>query len=129
MRAGRSGPCLAVVLATALFGCATGISREELLKQMQEGKQPLIVDVRTQGEFERAHLPGAVHIPFYSLASGLKQKMHPEKEPLVLYCEHGPRAGLGSFFLYLAGYDRIFSLEGQMKGWRQNRYPVEHVGE
>jgi len=116
-----------LALLLSLSGCAAGISREELLKEMQEGNAPLIVDVRSQGEYDRDHVPGAVHIPFTGISSGLKGMSTQPGERIVIYCEHGPRAGLANWSLYLSGYRNVYSLEGQMKGWRENQFPIETI--
>jgi rhodanese-related sulfurtransferase len=119
-----------VIVLTVLLSvnaCATGITREVLLKNMQEGTVPLIVDVRSQGEYDEDHVPGAVHIPFFSIESGLQRAGFSKRDPLVLYCEHGPRAGIASFMLYLYGYEQVYSLEGHMKGWRSHDYPIEII--
>jgi len=116
---------LGFAMLFSISGCATGMTREELLMQMQEGSEPLIVDVRSQGEYDRDHVPGAVHIPFYAVGSILRERGFPKKEPLVLYCEHGPRAGMAAFTLRLSGYEKVYSLEGHMKGWRKNEFPRE----
>ena len=116
-----------ISLAIICAGCASTITRDDLLRQMQEGTAPLIVDVRSQGEYDRDHLPGALHIPFYTINSGLVELGHSKNEPLVLYCEHGPRASIAGFALFLSGYDTVYSLEGHMKGWRKNSFPSEIV--
>jgi rhodanese-related sulfurtransferase len=116
---------LALLLGIGASACATSITQDDLLRQMQEGTAPLIVDVRSQGEYDRDHVPGAVHIPFYSIGSGLKTMRFSKKDPLVLYCEHGPRSGLAGFTLFLSGYKKIYSLEGAMKGWRKSGFPIE----
>ena len=116
-----------VSLVMFCTGCTATITREELLKQMQAGTAPLIVDVRSQKEYDRDHLPDAVHIPFYTISSGLGEISHAKKEPLVLYCEHGPRASIAGFSLFLSGYDAVYSLEGHMKGWRKNSFQMEIV--
>ena len=90
-------------------------------------KPPLVVDVRSQGEYDRDHVPGAVHIPFYSIGSGLKDLGYPKTDPIVLYCEHGPRAGIAGISLYLSGYEKVYSLEGSMRGWRKNEFPIEVI--
>jgi rhodanese-related sulfurtransferase len=116
-----------LLLAIVCAGCTTTMTREDLLRQMQAGTAPLIVDVRSLGEYDRDHLPGALHISFYTISSGLAEIGHPKKEPLVLYCEHGPRAGIAGFMLFLSGYGTVYSLEGHMKGWRKNSFPIEIV--
>jgi rhodanese-related sulfurtransferase len=115
----------AVLLGSGVTACGTSISRETLLMQMLEGTAPLIVDVRSQGEYDTDHIPGSVHISFYAIGSGLEQKGFPMNAPVVLYCEHGPRAGIAELSLFLFGYERVFSLEGHMKEWRNNEYPIE----
>jgi rhodanese-related sulfurtransferase len=118
---------LALLIIVPVAGCAPGITRDDLLKEMQGDKPPLVVDVRSQGEYDRDHVPGAVHIPFYSIGSGLSAIGLAKQDPVVLYCEHGPRSGIAGFSLYLSGYEKVYSLEGHMKGWRKNEFPTEIV--
>ncbi len=116
-----------LVISIVLPGCGTAISKHLLLNQMRDGKAPLIVDVRSEGEYAKDHLPGAIHISFYSIRYGLADMVYPKKDPVVLYCEHGPRAGIAGFLLFLSGYDAVYRLEGHMKAWRQNEFPVEII--
>jgi rhodanese-related sulfurtransferase len=118
---------LAVMIVICAGGCATNITREDLLKQLQSDAPPLVADVRSQSEYDRDHVPGAVHIPFYSIGSGLKELGYPKSDPVVLYCEHGPRSGIAGISLYLSGYEKVYSLEGSMKGWRKNEFPIEVI--
>ncbi|MDA8429527.1 MAG: rhodanese-like domain-containing protein [Geobacteraceae bacterium] len=123
----KTSAILFIVLTVCMLisGCATTITQTDLLKKMQEHRAPVIVDVRSRGEYDSDHLPGAVHIPFYSIGSGLKELKYAKNEAFVLYCEHGPRAGLAGLSLYLQGYEQVFSLEGHMKLWRANGLPTE----
>ena len=118
---------LAVIIIICAVGCSTAITREELLKQLQSDAPPLVADVRSQGEYNHDHVPGAVHIPFYSIGSGLKDLGYPKTDPVVLYCEHGPRSGIAGISLYLSGYEKVYSLEGSMRGWRKNEFPIEVI--
>ncbi len=118
---------LVIMIISSAIGCAANITREDLLKQLQSDAPPLVVDVRSQHEYDRDHVPGAVHIPFYSIGSGLKEMGYSKKDPVVLYCEHGPRTGVAGFSLYLSGYEKVYSLEGNMKGWRKNEFPIEII--
>lgn len=114
-----------MLLLVNLVGCASAISRESLLQKMREKPAPLIVDVRSKGEYERDHIAGAVHIPLYSVGSGLKERGTPPTERIVLYCEHGPRAALAGLRLYFSGYGQVSSLEGHLQGWRASGLPLE----
>ena len=116
---------LFALLVIVLSACATGMTREELLQQMQQGTKMMIVDVRSQGEYDEDRIPGAVHVPFYSVRSGMRELGWSKADLLVLYCEHGPRSGIASFTLHLSGYDQIYSLDGHMQGWRKNDFPLE----
>ena len=119
--------CLALIMSAPVTGCATNITRDDLLRQMMTEWPPLVVDVRSQGEYYRDHVPGAVRIPFYSIGSGLNARGYSKQDPVVLYCEHGPRSGIAGFSLYLSGYEKVYSLEGHMKGWRKSEFPIEVI--
>ncbi len=96
-----------------------------LLQLMQQENKPLIIDVRSQYEFKQAHIPGAVHIPFWqSFFHNTLDKVAKDQE-IVLYCQHGPRAHLAEFMLKLSGYQNIQSLEGHFSAWQQQQLPVE----
>lgn len=118
---------IALLIGAQLTGCATGITRDALLKEMQGDHPPLVVDVRSRGEYDRDHVPGAVHIPFSSIGSALRAIGFAKQDPVVLYCEHGPRAGIAGVSLFLSGYERVYSLEGHMKAWRSSEFPIEII--
>jgi rhodanese-related sulfurtransferase len=118
-----AAPLLLPVLLAA--GCAPHISRSELAERIADGSAPPIVDVRSDGEYADAHVPGAVHIPFYSVWSRSDELPTKEGEPLVVYCEHGPRAGLARAGLWIAGAGEVRFLEGHMTAWKADGLPVE----
>jgi len=111
------------------LGCADPITRSELLDQINRGATPAIVDVRSRGEFEAAHVPGAVHIPFYSILSSSEELPVPAEEgqPLVVYCEHGPRAGIARAQLWFVSDHPVRFLEGHMTAWKSDGLPVEQA--
>ena len=117
---------LVSVAALLLTGCADSIGRLELVEQLQAGRAPAIVDVRSQGEYEASHLPGAVHIPFYAILAASEQLPEPaaEGEPIVVYCEHGPRAGIARAQLWLVSDVPVRFLEGHMTAWKRDGLPV-----
>lgn len=117
-------------LALAGLACAARVTRPELLAEIESGAPPPIVDVRSGSEYRSGHVPGAVHVSFYSLLWHLEElpPADPEGRPTVLYCEHGPRAGMARAQLWLAGVGPVVFMEGHMSAWKRDGLPVESEG-
>ena len=116
-----------VTLASA-FSCNAAppiISQNDLLQELEEGSTLLIIDVRTQGEYQSGHVPQAINIPHYQLASRLRELPATKDREIVTYCERGPRAGVAEDILQKAGFTAVRHLEGDMYSWRRNGLPIK----
>ncbi len=114
-----------IILAFASLGCADHIARPDLAERIATGSPPPILDVRSEGEYAESHVPGAVHVPFHSVWSRSDEIPTRDGEPLVVYCEHGPRAGLARAGLWMLGAGDVLFLEGHMTAWKKDGLPVE----
>ena len=129
--AGRMAVIAVLLLGVvAAGGCTSGgmpdrVTPEALLAAIDTGTAPVIVDVRTRGEYEAGHVPGAIHVPFYTLLVGQDEVPGPRDRLLVVYCEHGPRAGVARLALRLAGFTDVRYLDGHMSGWKRRGLPRE----
>ena len=119
---------LLLVFVSLAFACADHIGRAELLAQIDAGTAPPIVDVRSRGEYEAAHVPGALHVPFYAMLSEADQIPPSAEAPVVVYCEHGPRAGIARAQLWLSGDRPLRFLEGHMTAWKRDGLPTASAG-
>jgi rhodanese-related sulfurtransferase len=119
---------LGVVLLVALFltGCAATIDSASLAARLAASdKRPTVVDVRTGSEYVGGHLPGAVSIPVHALPFRMTEvPVHDRSESVVVYCAHGPRAGLAGFFLRMAGFSEVLHLQGDIRSWREAGHPL-----
>jgi rhodanese-related sulfurtransferase len=131
---GRGCPAAAgrpVGLPQALLGASTCVMRDdsiapdELLTRIENGKAPLILDVRSRAEFARGRLPGARHVPFWKVWFTGCHPDVPTGRPLVVYCGHGPRARIAAAALRRRGFGRILYLAGHMSCWRRAGLPEE----
>ena len=52
---------------------ADTVSPAALLDRIDRGDAPIVLDVRSAGEFAAGHVPGAMHIPFTSVLSGIRR--------------------------------------------------------
>lgn len=101
------------------------ISADALLSRIEAGTAPTIVDVRSRSEFEAGHVPGAIHIPFWAALSRASEIPSGSDEPIVIYCEHGPRAYLARSGFWIAGYSEVILLKGHMTGWKKLGLPQQ----
>ena len=117
------------VIFLLLSACAgnggSHVNPEDLLASINSGNAPTIVDVRTESEYESGHVPGAIHLPFYSVWTRNDDIKASPKDRVVVYCEHGPRAGLAKFGLWTVGFKNIVYLDGHMSGWKERNLPME----
>ena len=91
----------------------------ELLARIDTGRPPAILDVRSAWEFKRGHVPGAVHVPFWTVSAHLAEIPGTPADPIVVYCGHGPRAWRAGGVLRRHGFTNVIYLAGHMHGWRQ----------
>jgi len=106
-------------------GCVANISQQDLLTQIQDGSPPLVLDVRTPGEYREGHVPGAVNISVFDFRSRFEQMDPPKDKPIVVICEHGPRSSFAGFMLKSAGYTNVLELDGAMHAWKKSKLPLE----
>ena len=77
--------------------------------------RPLLLDVRTDEEWQICHLPDAVHIPLQELA-GRVDELAAESE-IVVYCHVGGRSAMAVNYLRERGFGRVRNLMGGIDVW------------
>ena len=97
----------------------------DLAKKLKTRQAPCVIDVRSGPEFRSGHIPGAVHAPLLSILLRRSRLPESRETPLVLICEHGPRAHIVKSVLGLSGYRNLDLLEGHMSAWRKAGLPME----
>jgi rhodanese-related sulfurtransferase len=88
------------------------------------GRGPQIIDVRTPGEFESAHIPGSVNVPLEVLREHRDNLMAYLDEQLVLVCRSGQRATTAFQDLAAAGLANPRILQGGIAEWQSAGAPV-----
>jgi rhodanese-related sulfurtransferase len=97
------------------------VSVEELAAMKSSEATLQIIDVRSYGEFDSGHVPGAISIPMETLESRLPELN--QSAATVLVCQSGTRAGvacnqIGHFF------SNVAVLEGGVGAWKSNGQTV-----
>lgn len=126
----RPHPLLfALLLVLIVSGCgdegaSAPISAEALLGRLDDGTAPVILDVRSTGEYSTIHIAGSLNIPHYTLEDRLGELPGPDSE-IVLVDQKGGRARAARQTLSDAGFTNIRILDGHMFQWVMNQYPTE----
>ena len=112
------------ILGNALLSAqAPQIGASELKQTLdQQGEEILLIDVRTKLEFDRDHLPGAIHINVSDIEDGLGLKIIQELQSkqsrkIITYCHSGTRSNRAIDRLRQAGISAT-NLTGGVVQWR-----------
>ena len=78
------------------------------MEQLLKDPKAVIVDVRSQWEYEEEHIPNAKHIPLEEVAFRIPDFRKMEG-PVVLYCRSGNRSGMAVRLLKQAGVNNVYN--------------------
>ena|SRR5690606_1377072 len=84
----------------------------------QRGTGPRLLDVRTRGEFQSSHIPGAHHVPLDALKERREELRQQLDAQTVLVCHSGARATQAARILAEAGLPHLRVLDGGMVAWQ-----------
>ena len=79
------------------------ISGAQLDEYLDQGKRLFLVDMRDARAYRRAHIRGAVNIPYGELQARIGEL--PQESLIVLYCYHGPNSMRAARWLASLGYE------------------------
>ena len=110
---------LTLALPFGCVGCSDGgsetyeqISGAKAKALMDSESGYIIIDARTQSEYDEGHIPGAILIPEYEIADRAEKEL-PDKEQLILvYCRSGRRSKIAAEELVKLGYTNVKEFGG-----------------
>jgi rhodanese-related sulfurtransferase len=89
------------------------------------GKQQdvFLLDIRTKEEHKEVHIKDAHLIPVQELEQNIDKI--PKDRKVIVYCGSGMRNSKACKILKEKGYKELYNVEGGIKKWRAEGYPVE----
>ena len=110
---------LTFTLPFGCVGCTDGgsasydqISGAEAKALMDSESGYILIDARTQEEYDEGHIPGAILIPEYEIADRAEKEL-PNKDQLILvYCRSGRRSKIAAEELVKLGYTNVKEFGG-----------------
>lgn len=88
------------------------ISVEQVKQDLDEGKDFVLLDVRTPEEYEEGHIEGALNIPLNKLAYEVENEIPELDTTIYLYCRSGVRVLTAGHILYDLGYENVYNMGG-----------------
>ena len=87
------------------------ITTNRALELIDDGA--IILDVRTNLEFDNGHIPNAINIPLDDI-SGIA---FPKDSTIIVYCQSGMRSLEAVKTLADMGYTSLYNLDGGLLNW------------
>jgi rhodanese-related sulfurtransferase len=107
---------------------AETITVEQLRQKLAQDDKPTVVEVLAPAEYRRAHIPGAVNIPYRRIAGEAKKRFQPEAE-IVVYCSdtHCTASEIAAQKLTSAGYSNVYHFKGGKEAWQRAGLPLDSL--
>lgn len=100
------------------------LSNEEFLKKLQSLPDAQLVDVRTQGEFRKNHLKGAMNLNVNGEEFQKQVNALDKTKPVLVYCWSGGRSSNAAEYMRQQGLT-VYEMKDGMMRWIAENKPYE----
>ncbi len=90
-------------------------------------REPVIVDVRSQSDYRKGHIIGAINLPMARIAEADKELAKHKSKPMLLYCAIGTAAGSAREKLMKQGWEEVFPLRGGLNARQGAGLPASNA--
>lgn len=88
------------------------ITDDEAKAELDKDKNIIVLDVRTQDEYNQGHIPNSILIPVNELEKRAVTELPDKKAKIFVYCRTGMRSTSACGILTNLGYENIYNLGG-----------------
>ncbi|MDO5112426.1 MAG: rhodanese-like domain-containing protein, partial [Clostridia bacterium] len=88
------------------------LTPEQAKASMDAGEEYMLVDVRTQEEFDQKHIPGALVLPNEEIGDDAPVLLPDKDATILLYCRSGRRSREAAEKLVAIGYTNVYDFGG-----------------
>jgi phage shock protein E len=102
------------------------IDAAEVKKAIDEKKNFILLDVRTQLEYEKNHIQNSINLSVENFQNKSKvAELVPDKDATVyIYCLSGNRSATAAQAMIANGYTNVFSMKSGILAWRARSYQL-----
>lgn len=92
--------------------------------QLYNREDAVFIDIRSDADFRKGRLPGAVHITASTIEQNLDKLKRYRDRPVIVYCANGIQTGRVAAQLKKLGIERVYQLRGGFVGWQSGGFPT-----
>jgi rhodanese-related sulfurtransferase len=96
----------------------------DVKSRLDKGEKLLLIDVREESEFATDHISGAIHLSKGVIERDIELAVPDLATEIILYCGGGFRSALSAENLARMGYSNVISMDGGIRVWRENGFPL-----
>jgi rhodanese-related sulfurtransferase len=105
-------------LKNKLKSVLMNLSQEEWASQVSQDPNAIILDVRTEDEWNEGFIPNAVFNDIYGGQAFVYHLDELDKtKNIYVYCKSGGRSGQACAVMSQLGFENVFNLEGGIMNW------------
>ena len=94
------------------------------LTQLINRDNALLIDLSSQQDFEKGHIPGARAVAPSQFDPESKDLAKARELPVALVCRNGQASAQAARRLQKAGFSKVFWLEGGLGAWNEAQMPL-----
>lgn len=81
------------------------------LKRLIEKEDTILIDIRTEEEYEEINIEKSINIPLNKLLYSLDELQEYKDKNIIIYCRSGHRSVTACNLLYIEGFKNLYNLE------------------
>lgn len=124
-----------ILMAVAVFvSCSTSETKQDTSNalapqafqdQLKATPDAVLLDVRTLEEVQTGKITGEINFDFKAPEFDVLIKGLDKTKPYFVYCASGVRSGKAAEKMKELGIEKVYTLEGGIKAWREAGLPVQ----
>src|SRR6185503_20194761 len=91
-------------------------------EEVARASPPMVLDVRTAGEWNAGHIAGSVNLPLNHLQERMGEV--PRDRRIAVHCEGGYRSSIAASLLHQEGITNVAEIAGGLAAWKAARLPL-----
>lgn len=100
-------------------GTVDNVDADEFARLLREEDAPLLLDVRTPGEYAAGHIPGAVNLDMMDPRFRERIDALDRDRSVLLYCRSGSRSYHAGGMMKKMGFEKVYNLARGVLGWNE----------